>query len=101
MGHHDSRVQEDQREPQQAAEESSAETRQKVHCEVAATVGNPRLAAGTSAAQSLQKDQTESIYPGRGSVHGGSVSISAMQAVCFEEDWNAEESPAKTDEEAA
>ena len=32
------------------------------HCEVVATAGNPRLAAGTSAAQSLQKDQTESSY---------------------------------------
>ena len=94
-------LQENQREPQQAAEESSAETRQKVHCKAAATAGNPRLAAGTSAAQSLQKDQTESIYPGCGSIHGGSVSISAMQAVCSEEDWNAEESPAKTHEETA
>ena len=34
-------------------------------------------------------------------VHGGSVRISAMQAVCFEGDWNAEEGPAKMDEETA
>ena len=27
--------------------------------------------------------------------------ISAMQVVCFEDDWNTEESPAKTDEETA
>ena len=66
-----------------------------------ATAGNPRLAVGTSAVQSLQKDKTESIYPGRGAVHGGSVSISVMQVACFEGDWNAEESPAKMDEETA